>query len=123
MIISLILKKNVMKNIFYLLLLLGFLSCSENKEHVEVAKGYVLSIYNHKLSEVGDYSTQSTAERSKINITRGVFKLTPDFEFRLLSDSVSNERAWVTFDNANKENSKQTIPLIKLDGQWKVHYD
>ena len=113
-----------MKKLYiFIVILLTHISCSEKKPHIDVAEDYCVTLFKHKVSELNKFATESTVAKAKINVARGVYKLIPDYNFRYLSDSVSGNRAWVTFDNPDIKNSEDTLLLVKIDGTWKVHFD
>jgi len=110
-----------MKKLVLVFFVLLTVSCTERKSYVSVAEGYCTNLFKHKVSELTKYATESTVAKARINVTRGTYKLIPDYKFQYLSDSVSGNRAWVTFSNPS--GTESTLPLIKIEGTWKVHFD
>lgn len=73
-----------------------------------------------KIEEAKKYATEATGSMLDFASGTGELSVQPDFKFEIISDSVSDNRAWVVFMDGKKE---ETVPLVKIDGKWFVHLD
>ncbi|MRT92086.1 DUF4878 domain-containing protein [Ancylomarina sp. 16SWW S1-10-2] len=94
-------------------------SCSSGPE--KAAKNFTENIAKGKIEEAKQYATESTGTMLDFASSFGGVKIDPNFEFKMIKDSIDNNIAWVTF--INQKGREETIKMVKIDGDWLVHMD
>lgn len=105
-----------MKNFILLTTIaISLLSCTSSPAPVDITKDFITSVYNGKMEFATHYVTPETKDILKLNATP-LPPATPveeGFEFETLKEEISGETAVV-------RNSQATVPLKKIDGEWRV---
>lgn len=110
----------MMKKIITLLTLsLLLFSCSSGPE--KAAKNFTENLAKGKVDEAKKYATESTGKMIDFASGFGGLPINPNFKFEMIKDSIVENRAWVTF--INQEGIKETIEVVKIDGDWLVHLE
>lgn len=104
--------------------LMPLASCGQG-EHVTVAEKFAKSfaaLDYEEAKKYGDEQTNKLIDFMGAVVTDSVRQAEgKDLKFRLISDSVSGDSAWVRFVDANDvENDTTEFVLTKVEGEWKV---
>ncbi len=94
-------------------------SCSAGPE--SVAKSFTENLSKGKVDEAKKYATDVTGKMLDFASGFGGLPIDSNFEFEMLKDSIVKNNAWVTF--INQKGDKETIKLVKIDGDWLVHME
>lgn len=109
-----------MKRVIYTLAISALLiSCSSGPE--KTAKNFTENLAKGKVEEAKKYATESTGKLIDFASGFGGMPIDPNFKFEMIKDSVVNNKAWVTF--INQKGKKETIEIVKIDGDWLVHME
>lgn len=104
-----------------MVLALGLAACSSGKSPTQVAQTFYEGLANQDFATARANATPQTADLIDSLVSRNgqdVFKVEAN---RKAHDEVINgDTAVVTFQNA--DGSIATVPLVKLDGAWKVDF-
>lgn len=92
-------------------------SCSS--EPGNVAKNFTENLAKGKIDEAKKYATESTGKMIDFASVFGSSPIDPNFKFEMIKDSIVENKAWVTF--TNQKGKKETINVVKIDGNWLVH--
>lgn len=109
-----------MKKVVFYLVIIGFMSCSENPmSPTETAKVVVESFYNKDNNKLKAHTTTESYE-SFLAIQNIMTSDSPDSSnFEVLEETSDGETAWVKFKTSYEE-KPETFKLVKVDGKWKV---
>ena len=109
-----------MKKVVFYLVIIGFISCSENpRSPTETAKVVVESFYNKDNNKLKAHTTPESYE-SFLAIQDVMTSDSPDnSNFEVLEETTNGDTAWVKFKTSYEE-KPETFKLVKVDGQWKV---
>ncbi|NDV93793.1 DUF4878 domain-containing protein [Dysgonomonas sp. 521] len=112
-----------MKKLLFILITVA-LMCSCSSGPKGAAQSFSENLAKGKVDEAKKYATESTGKMLDFasSMGGGGSKVNPDFKFIFVKDSISDNRAWVTFKGAEDE-KEQTLELVKIDGDWKVNVD
>ena len=106
------------KNLILAAAALSLAACSNPRS---AAENFLQSLANGQVEEAKRYATPSTGKIIDLAYSlAGDELLDPDFEFRNPSDSVAGNRAWVSYEE--KDGTRDTLELVKVDGDWLVSY-
>ena len=109
-----------MKKIISILSISALLfSCSSGPS--DAAKNFTENFAKGKVDEAKKYATESTGKMLDFASQLGKIKVKPNFKFEVLKDSIVENKAWVTL--ADSKGNKETIELVKIDGDWLVHVE
>jgi hypothetical protein len=86
-----------------------------------VAKNFTESLAKGKVDEAKKYATESTGKMLDFASGFGGLPVDPNFKFEMIKDSIVENKAWVTF--TNQKGKKETIEVVKIDGDWLVHME
>lgn len=112
--------KTIMKKTISILALSALLfSCSSGPE--KVAKNFTENLAKGKVDEAKKYATESTGKMLDFASGFGGLPIDPNFQFNLVKDSIVENKAWITY--TNQKEKKETIEVVKIDGNWLVHMD
>ncbi len=107
-----------MKKVLTILALSAFLfSCSSGPE--KAVKHFTENLAKGKVEEAKKYATESTGKMLDFASGFGGLSIDPNFKFELLTDSVVDNKAWITF--INQQGKEETVEVVKIDGDWLVH--
>lgn len=107
------------KTISFLAITALLFSCSSGPENV--AKNFTENLAKGKVDEAKKYATESTGKMIDFASGFGGLPVDPNFKFEAIKDSIIENKAWVTF--TNQKGKKETIELVKIDGDWLVHME
>lgn len=107
-----------MKVFIGVLFLAGCFLCSCSTSPADAAKGFAENMAKGKIEEAKKHATEATGNMLDVASGMGTLSIQPDFKFEKIRDSVTENRAWVTFRDGTKE---ETLELVKIDGKWLVH--
>ncbi|CAM4015835.1 DUF4878 domain-containing protein [Gillisia hiemivivida] len=110
-----------MKNTFLILILVVIFSCAESQmSPTETAETVVESFYSKDLPTLEKYTTPESYE-SFVSVQELFTQEdnAKDSNFKLISDSINGNNAWVKFTTAYEE-KPETFKLVKDEGEWKV---
>ncbi len=85
------------------------------------ARNFTENVAKGKIEEAKKYATESTGKVLELASSFGSLEINPNFEFKMIKDSIVDNKAWVTFKN--QEGKTETIEVVKIDGKWLVHMD
>jgi len=109
-----------MKKAFLIIITIGlFIACSSQSPK-DVARNYAENIAKGDIWEAKKYVTEQTEELLLSMVKTTIIEVNPDFKFNFVKDSIAGDKAWVTYTDQN--GIEGTIPLIKTNGKWKVHF-
>jgi len=95
-------------------------SCSSTSPK-DASKNFLESLAVGNIDKVKEYSTYSFGNTIALASLMKPLKENPDFKFVFVSDSISNNKAWVRFiDDSSKNKKIITVELTKIDENWKV---
>lgn len=95
-----------------------FSSCStEINTPSEVAKNYVENLAHGNIDKAITYTTESSAKL--LEFTKK-FPIAKDdkYKFTLIKDSISDDKAWITYKTIYGE--EDVLTIIKENDKWKV---
>ncbi len=92
-------------------------SCSSGPE--DAARNFFENLSKGKVEEAKKYATEPTGKLLDMASSFGSMPIEPNFKFIMVKDSIEGNKAWVTFKDQNDK--EDTIELVKIDGDWKVH--
>lgn len=107
------------KIIMALAVAITLFSCSSEPE--KAAKNFTENLAKGKVNEAKKYATESTGKMIDFASGFGALPVEPNFKFEMIKDSIIENRAWVMF--TNQEGKKETIEVVKIDGDWLVHME
>ncbi len=93
-------------------------SCSSSGPENAV-KNFTENVAKGKIEEAKKYATESTGKMLDLASGFGTLDLKPNFKFKMLKDSIVENKAWVTFRDQNDR--LKTMEVVKIDGKWLVH--
>ena len=94
-------------------------SCSS--EPSNVVEKFTENLAKGKVDEAKKYATEPTGKMLDFASGFGALPIEPNFEFKMIKDSISENKAWVTF--TNQKGKEETIELVNIDGDWLVHME
>lgn len=94
-------------------------SCSSGPE--TAVKNFTENLAQGKVDQAKKYATESTGKLIDFASSLGGLKIDPNYSFKMIKDSVVDNKAWVTFNNQKGE--EETIEVVKIDGEWLVHME
>ena len=109
-----------MKKVVFYLVILGFMSCSENpRSPTETAKVVVESFYKKDNKKLKEHTTADSYEAFRSIQDIMTMNTSSSSNFKVLQERVDGDVAWVQFSTVYDEQS-DIFKLIKENGQWKV---
>jgi len=100
------------------------LSCSNGeKEYLITAENYTNNLLKGQLEKAKEFMTESTAKLIEQSFKFKKQKIYPNFEFKVIKDSISKNEAWIKFTDKNNSKRTDKIYLIKVNEKWLVHID
>lgn len=98
---------------------LSFLTaCSDGPANT--AEDFLGLVAAGELTEASELATDNTMQLLRMAQNFGALEVDPDFDFELIEEEVDGNRATVTY-RGKKDGKVETIHLVKLDDEWKVH--
>lgn len=94
-------------------------SCSSGPE--KTVKNFTENLAKGKVDEAKKYATESTGKMIDFSSGFGGLPIDPNFEFKMIKDSIVDNKAWVTY--TNQKGKEETIEVVKIDGDWLVHME
>ncbi len=90
------------------------------KSPKDTVKAFMENLAKGKISESKKYATEELGKRLDMASSMGVFKVEPNFRFIFVEQSIDGNKAVVRFTD-KPDGKVESMYLIKIDGQWKVH--
>ena len=88
----------------------------------KATKNFTENMAHGKTEEAKKYATESTGQLLDFMVGMGgKSEINPDYEFQFVKDSIVENKAWVTFIDA--EGDEETVEVVKIDGDWLVHME
>lgn len=87
-----------------------------------VAERFVENLAKGKISEAKKVSTDQTAKMLDLVSSFGSLPVEPDYKFVFVDEEVDGNKATVRFKDSKTQDVSE-IKLVKVDGQWKVHFE
>jgi hypothetical protein len=86
----------------------------------DTAEDFLSLMADGKVSEANKLATESTAQLMQMAVSFGIVDVDPDFDFQLVEEKIDDNEATITYRSGD-DGKLETIHLVKLDGDWKVH--
>jgi hypothetical protein len=114
--------KSLFKKSVSLFLVLLFAACSNNSPK-SVAGNFLSALNKMDFEAAKKYGTEDTGKL--LDMMSGFAKMIPDSskknetKFSITGEKIDGDKATVTYTEEGKE-GEQSIPLMKVNGEWKV---
>jgi len=114
--------KFLYKKITPIVFALFFSGCNSNGPK-PVAENFLKAMNQMDFDKAKTYGTEDTGKL--LDMMSGFAKMIPDSskkkqsKFEITGEKIDGDKATVTYREEGKE-GEQTVPLIKVDGKWKV---
>ena len=114
--------KALTKKTISFVLFLFFIACS-NSGPKPVAENFLTALSKLDFEKAKTYGTEDTGKL--LDMMNGFAKMIPDSskhkesKFEITGEKIDGEKASVMYKEEGKE-GEQSIPLVKVDGKWKV---
>jgi len=112
-----------MKKIIPALFVFAFLfSCADRDSPKAVAEKFLKAVNSHDYDAARKYGTEETEKF--LDMYSGFSKMMPDtaskdLKFEITRQNIDGDNAVIYYKEEGKEGEQQ-LPMIKMDGKWKV---
>lgn len=86
----------------------------------DTAEDFLGLVAAGELNKAGELATDNTMQLLRMAQSFGALEVDPDFDFELIDEEVDGNHATITY-RGKKDGKVETIHLVKLDDEWKVH--
>lgn len=84
------------------------------------AQSFLENLSQGKITEAKKHATEPTGNLLEMASRMGAMPLDPNFRFVFVEESIDQNKAVVSF-REGQDGPVQTMDLVKIDGEWKVH--
>ncbi len=116
--------KTCLRSLTILVFSYFLIACSSTSPG-DTAEKFMTHLANHEFTDAKQYASPSTGELVEMMGKMGAamggkMEKEKDFNFILEEEKIDGDKAAVKF-RKSKDSNIQTVNLIKVDGDWKVH--
>jgi len=86
----------------------------------DTAEDFLGLVAAGELTEASELATDNTMQLLRMAQNFGALEVDPDFDFELIEEEVDGNHATITY-RGKKDGKVESIHLVKLDDEWKVH--